>query len=370
MAITNNLTPDLVVAGLTPWLGNQLDGASEVTIDDVRVTSVNGLSNETILFRASWTKDGTRDQRRLVARVQPAGEGAFPEYNVAKEAQIMRALAKHSNLPVPAVLWQSDDPEILGAPFLIMDFVDGRVPADDPPFTAGGWVLELTPEERAQMYDNGIQQLAVLGTLNPYDLGLGFLAEEDNAPGLANQVERWRNIFTWATEGEDNPTIEQALEWLEANQPQDEDDLIISWGDSRLGNLLFADDMSVAAVIDWEDVTLNAFGADLAWWLVMNRHHTDGIGAPVPDGFPSPEQTVKRYEELTGRTVENLQYLEVFAATKLAILMVRAAHMLIAAGLLPPDSTMALNNPGAKVLSDTLGFGALEGDTVSYIGNR
>jgi hypothetical protein len=68
--------------------------------------------------------------------------------------------------------------------------------------------------------------------------------------------------------------------------------------------------------------------------------------------------------------VQDLHFHEAFAATKVSILMVRAAHMLIAAGALPPESPMAVNNPALHVLAATLGVEAPCGETISYIGNR
>lgn len=145
---------------------------------------------------------------------------------------------------------------------------------------------------------------------------------------------------------------------------------MLNWGDARVGNLIFDADLAVAAVLDWEMVALANRELELGWWLFLIRHHTEGIGLPLPEGIPDAAATIARYEELTGHRVRDIEYYEVFAGTRLAILMVRAAHMMIAAGLLPPEATMALNNPASQLVAKLLGLPAPRGEAVSFIGNR
>jgi aminoglycoside phosphotransferase (APT) family kinase protein len=94
------------------------------------------------------------------------------------------------------------------------------------------------------------------------------------------------------------------------------------------------------------------------------------VGAPLPEGFPSREAFVARYEELTGATVADLHFWEVFAAVRLSALMHRAGNLMIGAGLLPPDAPMKLNNPASQLLAKLLGLPAPEGAAQSFIGTR
>jgi aminoglycoside phosphotransferase (APT) family kinase protein len=145
--------------------------------------------------------------------------------------------------------------------------------------------------------------------------------------------------------------------------------LTLSWGDARLGNIIFADDLSAAAVLDWEMAGLASPELDLAWWLFLNRHHCEGIGMPRPAGLPTDEETVRRYEELTGRRVENLHYYLVFAGVRMASLMVRVAQLMIAEGLVPSDSGMALNNPASQLLATLLDLPAPDSEpSTSFAG--
>jgi aminoglycoside phosphotransferase (APT) family kinase protein len=370
MALKNIIDTELAAKRLADWWSSKVPGAQDVTVTDVQVPGAGGLSNETVLFTASWREDGTERTRGMVARVQPDGPGVFPEYDLSKEAAVIKALGEHSRVAVPGVYFFEDDPAVFGAPFLVMERIDGRIPADDPPFTATGWVLELTPDQRRQMWQNSIDTLAQIHAVDWRALGLDFLDTPENHSGLDAGLAQWRRTFEWAAEGEPNPTIEAALAWLDENRPSGTEAKVLNWGDARVGNIIFSDDLAAAGVLDWEMVVLASREQELGWWLFLMRHHTEGVGLPLPEGIPDRHETVDYYERITGHRLRNLDYYEVLAGTRLAILMVRAAHMMIAAGLLPPDSPMALSNPASQLVAKLLGLPAPTGATTSFIGNR
>src|SRR5262245_45958206 len=123
MALANK-SPEEVRGGLQSWLETKVPGATITTCD---VPSASGMSNLTVLFSLS-------DGSELVARVAPDGPAVFMEYDLAKEAKVMNALAT-VGIPVPVVRWVEQDPSYLGAQFLVMERAAGRIAADDPPFT-------------------------------------------------------------------------------------------------------------------------------------------------------------------------------------------------------------------------------------------
>lgn len=370
MALQNTIDTSAVESRLASWLSANTPGAPQVQVANLMVPASAGLSNETVLFDASWDTGSQAHSAAMVARVAPRGPGVFPSYDLGKEARVLRALGGHTSVPVPEVHFYSDDSAVFGAPFIVMERVDGRVPSDDPPFTAGGWVLDLTAEQRRAMWHNGIDAMARIHSADWRALGLDDLDPAPHADGLAAQIAHWRGFFDWAAEGEANPTLEFALNWLADNRPTDIGPKVLNWGDARVGNLIVADDLSIAAVLDWEMVTVANRELDLGWWFFLERHHTEGIGLPLPDGIPERGAAIAHYEELTGHTVANLDYFEIFAGTRLAIIMVRAAHMMIAAGLLPPDAPMALSNPASQLLARLLDLPAPAGTSTSFIGNR
>ena len=254
MALSNTTNPEQAATALGTAIARHL-GASDVRVTDVEMPQASGLSNETVLFTAEWLEEGGARSERLVARVQPTGPAVFPRYDFELEFAVMQALDTQSDVPVPHMLFHEPSPELLGAPFIVMTRVDGRVASDDPPFTAGGWVLELTPEEQGRMCENGLQALAKLHAVDVDAAGLGALRDHAEA-GIDGQLQFWRDTFAWAAAGDANPTVEAGFAWLEENLPADLGPTVLTWGDARIGNMLFADDLSVAAVLDWEMVAV------------------------------------------------------------------------------------------------------------------
>jgi len=361
MAVRNHTEPIAAARRLQTWLATNVADGSEVMVSDAKLSTVSGMSNETLLFDASWA--GRRE--RLVARIAPRDAGIFPKYDLAREHEVMQALAVHSRVPVPRVFGREDAPDILGAPFLVMECVDGHTLADDPPFTVAGWMLEIGSEVRARLNDNALR---VLVDLHASDWQAMRLAPQQDS-GIDAYIGGLESFFAWATDAP-NPVIEAGLAWLHNNRPVSESPPCLIWGDARLGNMLFAEDGAVTAALDWECAQIGVPEIDLGWWLIMLRHHTEGVGAPLPDGLLGPADTVARYEELSGRPVPNTAFFEVLAGVRLSIMMARAAVMMAAAGMLPPDSQMALNNPATQLVSAMIGLPELAGASETFIGRR
>jgi aminoglycoside phosphotransferase (APT) family kinase protein len=372
MALANTRDPQESAAQLTAWLKGKV-GADDVTVTDVVIPQASGMSNETLLFDATWTEDGEQRGGQYVARIAPQGPAVFPSYDLPKEQQVMQALALHTGVPVPPTPWVETDPSVLGAQFLVMERLEGRVPADDPPFTVQGWVLDdLDPAQRRELCDNALAVVAQIHGADLDALGLRELLDRpaDGPTPLDQQISYWRETYDWAREGDVNPTIEEGFAWIEANRPADPEPVVLCWGDARIGNMLIGDDRQVNGVLDWEMVGLGSPDQELGWWMFMERHHTEGVGAPLPEGFPSREEVVADYKRLTGHDLVNLDFYEAFAALRLSVLMHRAGNVMILAGLLPPDAPMKVNNPATQLLAKLIGAPAPEGAAQTFIGNR
>src|SRR4051794_37821247 len=166
MAVKNNIDPVAAQESLVKWLTARMPDADDVRVTDVVIPTSSGLSCETVLFDAEWSEAGADRKQRLVARVAPhpgdTSLSLFPSYDLELEASIMRALADHTDVPAPNVLLTESDPSVLGGAFLVMERIDGRVPPDDPPYTVGGWVLELEPDQQRALIDNTVQVLVDL----------------------------------------------------------------------------------------------------------------------------------------------------------------------------------------------------------------
>lgn len=369
MALSNK-DPQEIKDRLLTWLAAQLPQAADVSIDQLDVPKASGMSNLTILFDASWTEAGEPRVEQLVARVAPEGPAVFMQYDLGKEFRVMRALAEHTGVPVPTTRWVEEDAAVLGAPFLVMDRASGQVPSDDPPFTAGGWVLDLSDDQQRTLCENSLQVLADIHDADWRALDLGFLLPEDGSDPFDAELALWRRVFDWAREEDGNPTVEAGFAWLDEHRPDEDREPVLNWGDARLGNMMFGEDLAVNAVLDWEMVGLGQPDAEVAWWTFMVRHHTEGIGLPLPSGFPTREEAVATYERLSGREIRHLDYYEVWAALRLSILMHRAGRLMIQFGLLPEGAPMKLNNPGSQLLARFIGAEAPTGEAQSFIGNR
>jgi aminoglycoside phosphotransferase (APT) family kinase protein len=235
-----------------------------------------------------------------------------------------------------------------------MDASKGEAPSDVPPYhTPVGMCFEASPADRAKMWWNGIAVLARIHALDWRTHGLEFLGTAANPTAAMDaQLDYWAGYFEWARTAEPQPILTHALAWLRRKRPAPER-TTLCWGDSRLGNMLF-DNFEVTAVLDWEMAFLGDPEADLAWWLFLDWNHSEGYQIPRLEGFPTREETVARYEKLTGRPVRNLFYHDVFAAFRFGAVMARVATIMRENGLPMPTEDFASNNPCTRRLADLL----------------
>lgn len=367
--------PGALRAGLAQWLASRLPGAGApgspggVVIGDLTTPQGSGFSNETHLFDASWGEGDAAASGRFVLRVAPTVYQVFLEARFEEQYRVMAALAGQDGLPVPRLVDYEDDPALFGAPFFVMHAVDGVVPNDNPPYHVSGWLHEITPAERAAMWWSGVEVLARVHTLDPFALGLGFLDDPARGrTGLDQQLTYYEQMLDWAAattvggqrvlDAAPEP-LASARAWLRAHQPVQEGTPALLWGDARIGNIMFTPGpYTAAAVLDWEMAALGPPEIDLAWFLFLDRHHHEGMGVPRLEGFPSREETVARYERLTGRTVRDLDYYEVFAAQRFAVVMLRIMLMCVELGLMDANADMIVNNAASRLLATTLGLPA------------
>jgi aminoglycoside phosphotransferase (APT) family kinase protein len=365
MAMINTLDPDAARKSLTPWFAQQLgDG---VAIRNLEIPGAGGFSMTTALV----TLTTPHGERELAVRISPSGPGLVKSPDLGREFRVMTALRAHTNIAVPTPRWLEQDNSVLGSSFMVCDRVRGRVPPDDPPYTAEGWVLDLEPARRGVLYEHAAQVLAAVHAVDWRALGLDFLSQpEFGKPGMDEQLAIWRDMYTWACDGKaSSGTIEAALEWAQENCPTGED-LVLNWGDPRIGNIVYRDDLSVSGVLDWEFASIASPEYDLGWFVFIIRYYTEAMGIDQPEGLPSPQEMVARWEQLTGRTAQHVEYYEVIAALRLSIMMVRAAQLMIDAGAIPTDSPMGINNPASQMLARLAPVPAPEGQTVTHHGQR
>ncbi len=328
---------------------------TEVEVFDVQAPASNGFSNETILCRTRTTTEGAVDERRLVVRVAPTKHLLFLDADFSTQYRVMRTLADaKAGVPLPTLGWYEEDPQFLGVPFFTMDHVEGDVPADNLPYTMEGWVIDAAPEQQERMWWSGIDAMAAVHRTDWRAAGLDWLDDPGRGrPGIQQQMSYYREFLDWAAKGTVVPTLESTWTWLVAHQPAEEGEVVLSWGDSRIGNIIW-DDFNCAAVLDWEMASLGQPEMDLGWWLYFDRQFSDGLGVPRPAGFGSHEDTIARYSELMGRPMRDIFFYEIFSGFRFGVVMLRLAELLTDSDILPQESDMGTNNLATQLLATML----------------
>jgi aminoglycoside phosphotransferase (APT) family kinase protein len=355
MALKNLIDPTSAGRRLEEWYTERHPDFSNVRVTDIQVSSSNGMSTETVLFDLTWTEGGVVHDQGFVARVTPTSAGMFPAYDLIKEQKVMNAVARSTRVPVPTAYQVERDTTVLGSPFLLMQRLSGRVPSDDPPFTASGWVTELPAERQAAMLDNALISMAGIHRADISGLGSELVGHPSRGDSpLGQQLTYYEDLYVWSAAGRPHPVLDAGIEWVREHRPAAESPAGLSWGDARLGNMMFGADLAVTGVLDWEMATIGEAELDLAWFLFLNQNHSEGLGLPAPPGFPSREQAVARYEQLLGRRLVNFGYHEVFAAVRASIVMMRVGTMMIELGILPADAQMPVRNSASRLLARVL----------------
>jgi aminoglycoside phosphotransferase (APT) family kinase protein len=253
-----------------------------------------GQSNPTFLVEANGIEGGGR---RWVLRKKPPGKLLPSAHMVEREYRIIRALAD-TGVPVPPARLLCEDASIIGTPFYVMDFVQGRVFTDPK-------LPDLSPADRSAVYIAMAETLAKLHSVDWRAAGLADYGRPENY--VPRQIARWSKQYEASKTGE-IPAMDKLIEWLPAHIPP-RDEATIAHGDYRLGNLIFhPTEPRVVAVLDWELSTLGHPLSDLAYNCMLYRLPADlptvrGFGdADLKAlGIPDERTYVATYAKHTGR---------------------------------------------------------------------
>ncbi len=318
-----SIDTDALMERLAAWLGARLPGQPAVEIRDA-IEPAQGFSSRTILFTAAWQEGDGTIERPLVARLQR--DVAVPMLaDVFHQYRVMRAIAGASDVRVPNIAFAEEDPGVLGAPFFLMDRIEGRVPSDFPSYHAEGWFAEqLTPDERARSWWNGIAEMQRLHRIDwcafPFLPG----GQGDRPPSagdyIAGFIGRW---FDWAAQGRAFPVVEEAMRFLIANQPPLYRSGLV-WNDARLGNTMFRSDGDVASLLDFEVAALGPPEVDLAHWMYLDDIFSLNFGIPRITGIPEEAAAIAGFERLYGWDMPYFSFYLAVAALKILVLSIRS----------------------------------------------
>ncbi|MEV4510295.1 phosphotransferase family protein [Dactylosporangium sp. NPDC049525] len=346
MAVAVTRDPELTRTALTGWLSARF-AAPDLRLGPVTVPPSTGFSAENLVVDATWTGADGPVRRRLVVRVAPTTYQLHPRPRFWLQYHIQRLLGERTSLPVAPVHGFEPDPGLLGAPFCVLGHVAGTVPADLPSYHREGWLHDAPQPLRAAAWRHAVDALADIHRLDPATLGL---AAQLGPADLAAQVEELAADLDFYGCAE-NPQIRAGIDLLRATVPTAHGRPALLWGDARLGNLVF-DGATVAAVLDWELAGHGAPETDLAWFLHLDRHLSEGIGAERLPGLPDTAATVARWARRTGRMPHALDFHRVLAAVRFAAFTARVTTLATGHGLVPAD--FPLHRNATRLLAATL----------------
>ena len=312
---------------LRTWLHHKL--GPDAQLSEFSSPQGTGMSSETLLFDLTWREGGAAHSLSCVARLPPdAGSvPVFPEYDLAKQFEVMRLARERSEAPVPRVLWYEGDASKLGAPFFIMERAVGETPPDIPPYVFDSWLLRAEATDRSRLQHNAIDVLAKLHAIELSATDLALLRpRESGASPLHRHVAAQRAYYNWVTaDGIRSPLLERAFAWLERHWPHEEGPEVLSWGDARIGNMLFVD-FAPTAVLDWEMVATGPRELDLAWMVFIHHFFQDFapmVGAPGLPDMMRLDEAADCYERLSGHRPRDMEFYTLYAALRHGIVMFR-----------------------------------------------
>lgn len=324
---------DVVLGGFQRWLTEHWSAADSISVSMAEAVHTNGFSSESALLDVSWRTAQGAQTRGLVLRLPPAGKGVFREYDLARQARTME-IARAHGVAAPEVVAVEPDPDCVGAPFIAMDRVPGKIPADEAPqYCVAGWLYDAAPDRQRELYNNFHDTLADINRIPGDDLS--FLTRHQG-PGLAGELQWWMDYLSWATDGSPPSDMIDVLHWLRENFPASEPPPTLIWGDARFGNMIFNDAFQVRAVLDWEMAAVGPAEVDLGWAFAIRRSIQRGNGLPLDaelPGFPDRVQTIERYAARIGRPVQSLDWYEVFAMVRMGAVLKSLSQLLRQRGI-------------------------------------
>ncbi|MBD3658361.1 MULTISPECIES: phosphotransferase [Marinobacter] len=291
-----SMTPELVEvlpahkfdeARLLAWLQKEMpEIGSRLAVRQFQ----GGQSNPTYLLDT--------DSGRYVLRKKPPGKTLPSAHMIEREYKVIRALSDHTNVPVPQARVLCEDSSIIGTPFYVMDYMDGRIVSHSA-------LRAIDREERMPAHLSAIDTLARLHSVDVNAVGLTDFGRPEGY--VARQVARWSKQYL-ASKTDEMPEMDKLMAWLPDHLPST-DECAIAHGDYRFGNLMLAPDRpEVIAILDWELSTLGHPLADLAYYCLPYHLPSDmpGMRGLLGEdlealGIPDEQETIARYCRQTGR---------------------------------------------------------------------
>ncbi|MCX5523073.1 phosphotransferase family protein [Streptomyces bobili] len=264
--------------------------------------------------RSNLTYAVTDGGSRWVVRRPPLGHVLATAHDMRREHRVIDALYPTS-VPVPRPVLLCEDDEVLGAPFYVMEFVEGT------PYRTADQLGPLGPERTRGAVLSLVDTLVELHAVDPAAVGLADFGRPEGF--LDRQLRRWGKQLD-ASRSRDLAGIDELHAALGRSLPSSPAPAVVH-GDYRLDNVLIGDDDTIRAILDWEMSTLGDPLTDLGL-LVMYSVPLEVPESPVSTtasapGHPTPAELIERYAARSGRDVSAVSWYTAFAWFKLAVIL-------------------------------------------------
>ena len=271
----------------------------------------NGFSNLTYLLKI--------EKKELVLRCPPNGAVKYG-HDMNREFKVLKGLNKGFEKAPKAYLF-TNDVSIIGAPFYIMEKIEGIILSRKEANNR-----DISAEEYQKIAYNWLDTFVELHDLDFKKIGLEDLGKPNGY--VERQVKNWSKQYLRAAT-EEIPESYKIMEWLEKNQPSKYSYSLIH-NDYKYDNIVFKDNSwkEIKAILDWEMCTLGDplmdFGTSLAYWTMESDHAMilDGLNFPTSKpGNPGRMELVDMYGEKSGKTINDLVFYYVYGLFKIAVIV-------------------------------------------------
>ncbi len=246
MSSTHADDTDALISQLSEWLADRL-GAPVVRLEEF-ARHAEGFSWETYTFTASFAAPGGERRSLGIAIRREPIEGPLEHYDAGRDYRVLDAVARHSEVPVPELLWLEDDPAILGRRFYAMRRVEGTVPV---PWATKEWQVFRSPEARTRLGRQFVEILARVHSIEIEQAGLAFLGRPDSSDTAAEQaIATWERMYEQSA-FEEVLVMRAAFRWLR-RELATSGRVCLVHGDFRIGNFMIDSENRINAIFDWE----------------------------------------------------------------------------------------------------------------------
>lgn len=352
------LTAAQVQTRLRDWLEANVAVWSNVRLRPLEVSLGSGFSAEIFFVDVDYDDAAGPQFRTLVVRRQPTDLEVVLGSSLELQGRMMAALDRIKIAPVPEWIGMELDSTVLDLPFLVMGRVDGQSATQRPNYNSEGWLVEMTPAQRATAWKNAIESFAQLSRIDWQRDGFEFLVRSEwGKPGLDQYLGHLEAWYHGCRKDRAMPYVDTAMRYIREHQPSGTT-VNVLWGDSTPSNVMFAPDGSVNALIDWELAAMGPSELDLAWWLYFDDLFSRRFGVKRLEGLPSRDESIAIWEAATGRTARHLDYYDVVVALRMALVAVGAFDRQVGVGNIPPENKSLNANFMTLYLAERLGMDA------------